>query len=51
MHECAEFAGVVIELVIGNYFPLQTITCLYFFKALQITAVASSEITITNYCV
>ena len=28
--ECPEFASIVIELVIGNYYPLQTITCLWF---------------------
>ena len=28
--ECAEFASIVIELEIGLYYPLQTITCLLF---------------------
>ena len=26
--ECAELPSIVIEPVLGNYYPLQTITCL-----------------------
>ena len=37
--ECPEFASIVIELVIGNYYPLQTITYMPLVSELQTTAV------------
>ena len=45
-----EFASTAIELVIGTYYPLQTITCLLF-KCYKLQWLLSSEITITTYCV
>ena len=46
--ECAEFASIVIKLVIGNYYPMQTITCLLF---KSITSCFEVKLQITNYCV
>ena len=50
--ECAESASIVIELIIGKYYPLQKITCLLFphYKLQQFFEVKIND-ELQNYCV